>query len=429
MTDADAPSGVSDDVRKAARGSVALGVGQAGARAAQLLFVLLVTRAVSPEQFGRYSIASALLVFGSFVSDFGTTRMIVRTVSRDIARADRLLSGTLLASVALGAVAWAGIVAFAVVAYAGVSTVDVVLAGAALPLMAAGTSFAGALDGAGRFAARSVANLLQACVVALGGAAAVMITDDMRWALACIPLGALAGLVVAARAAVTRGLLHSRLRVDLAECRGLLRASLPFALFAGLGALSGRFDVTLLSIIDGPADAAAYDVALRGTESLWYLHSLVTGPTLFLLSRRLGAGDRRGAQRAFTEAVRLSYLIGLLLSALLVGLHEPLIRLLGGAAYGDAATALALLGPGLFLTFVGLVQGTLILAGDHHRAGLFVAGAVTAATLALDLVMVPIWGIAGAAGAASITSLLTCVTFAWFGQRSEGLRTPLPAPA
>ncbi|MEQ1788293.1 MAG: polysaccharide biosynthesis C-terminal domain-containing protein, partial [Acidimicrobiales bacterium] len=89
---------------------------------------------------------------------------------------------------------------------------------------------------------------------------------------------------------------------------------------------------------------------------------------------------------------------------------------------------LALLGPGLFLTFVGLVQGTLILAGDHHRAGLVVAGAVTAATLALDLVMVPIWGIAGAAGAASITSLLTCVTFAWFGQRSEGLRTPLPAP-
>lgn len=418
--------GVSDDARRAVRGSVALAAGQATSRGLQLLFVLVATRAVAPDQFGRYSIAAALLVFGAFIGDFGTTRLIIRAVSRDVSSADRILSGTLLPSATLGLLAWAAVSVAARIGYDPASSIDVAIAGASLPLTAASTSVAGALDGVGRFAARTASNVLQAVLAAGGGALAIWVTQDVRWALACLPAGALVGLASAVWAVRRRGLLWSPLRFDLPEFRMLLRGSVPFALFSGLGALSARFDVTLLSLVKGPADAAAYDVALRSTEALWYLQTLVTGPTMFLLSRRLGAADRRGAQRAFSEAIRLSYLSGLLLSALLVGLHGTLIRLLGGSDYGDAAPALAILGGSLFLTFVGLVQGTAILAGDHLGAGLRTAASITAATVAIDAVLVPAFGVPGAASAGAATALLTCVVFGRFGRRAEGLLTPWP---
>lgn len=417
---------MSDDARRAARGSVSLAVGQAIGRLAQLGFVLVVTRSVAPEEFGRYSLAAALLVFGGFIGDFGTTRLIVKSVSRDPSRADTILSGTLLASAALGFAGWAGVTAAAALLYGTTSSIDVAIVASSLPAAAAATSLLGASDGIGRFGSRSVATTLQTLIASVGGGVAVLVTSDVRTALFAVPLGSVAALVSAWLSARRAGLLRSPLIFDTLQVRWLLRNSVPFAMFAGLGAVSGRFDVVFLTVAEGRRAAAQYDVALRGIEALWYVHSLLTGPALFLLSRRIATRDRAATQRAYGEAVRLSYLVGLLVTALLVGMHQPIAELLGGADYPETATALGLMGVGTWLSFVALAQGTLLLASDQLRLALRVAASITVATILLDVILIPLMGIVGASIASVLASATTVVGFGWFAARAEGLRTAPP---
>src|SRR5437899_1617560 len=85
----------SGDARAAVRGTAALAGFQAVGRLIGAAFMLLATRHLPPDQFGRYSIVTALLVVGGSVADFGTTSVITRQVSRRPDSSEALLASTL----------------------------------------------------------------------------------------------------------------------------------------------------------------------------------------------------------------------------------------------------------------------------------------------------------------------------------------------
>ena len=80
-TDAPVTPGHGHDAHSAVRGGVSLLVAQTAVRVIALLFVLIVTRALAPADFGRYSIATATVLFGGILADLGTTTAITRAVS------------------------------------------------------------------------------------------------------------------------------------------------------------------------------------------------------------------------------------------------------------------------------------------------------------------------------------------------------------
>jgi O-antigen/teichoic acid export membrane protein len=392
----------------------------------QLAFVLLATRSLSETEFGRYAIASAVLLLGGFLADVGTTPAIVRLISRSPGDAATLLSGTLAASAAWGIVAWAISTGATVLVYGGASTGDVALAGVSLPFLAVTSSLHAGLDGSGRIAARAWAALAHPVVAAGLGGLAVHLTGNVRFGLASLVAGSAASTLVAGTITGRAGLWTRDLIPRRAAILRVLRIAGPFALLAGFGTLSMRFDVLFLGHVDGPSQAASYDIALRGTEVFWSVQTAVTAPALYLLSRRLGSGDMQGAQRGYSLALRLSYLWGGLVSALLLGLSDPIVGLLGAGSYEDAPTALAILGAAQWLAFAALVQGTLIMAGDHLREGILTAGVVTMTTVALDVALIPAFGVPGAAVAGAATSAVTVVGFSRLHRRTLGLRTERP---
>ena len=127
--------------------------------------------ALAPSEFGRYSTASAFVVIGGLLADFGTTTVIVRRVSRDPDGSDTLLTRTFLACLGLGVASALAVAAVAVLAgYPAATRTDVLLAALALPTSACLTSVLGALDGRGLIA-RSLPHLVvPGAVMALGGA-------------------------------------------------------------------------------------------------------------------------------------------------------------------------------------------------------------------------------------------------------------------
>lgn len=414
------------DARAAAQGGASLLVVQSLGRLLGLGFVVVATRHLLPDEFGRYSTVAALVLFGNFVADFGTSSAITRLVSRSPSDADELLSGTLLGSLVFGLFAYVAVVAFALASYSTTTVVDVAIGGLAIPSASVLSSLLGALDGTGLISRRAALTALQTSIVA-AGVLPVMLGTGVRGPLVTLALAPAASLLVAARTARRSGVWRSRLRLDLGRTALLVRSALPYAATGGLSALTMRFDVLLLSLVSTAAETARYDIALRLLESCTYLSAALTGPLLFLLSRRLGAGDRDGARRAFAEALRVLYLLGLPLSVGFVVLARPIVALALGSAFRGAATPFAIMGAAQWLTWLIYAQSALAMAGDHMHRAVVLALAIAGATVVLDLVLVPTHGAAGAAVAMVAAWSFTAVLLDRFGRRTVGIPTVLPS--
>lgn len=417
---------LSADARAASRGGTALLVFQAAARGLALVFVFVVTRHLDPTEFGRYSIAAGLVLMGNLFADFGTTPAVTKLVSRDPERSDDLLAGTLPASFAFGLLAATAVVAFAVLGYSGPIVGDVAVAALGIPATALGSSILGALDGRGMIARRAIVTLVQSAIIAIGGMLAVLGGIGVRGAVMMLAAGPVVSLVVATIWARQAGVWRRRPRLDLTLTTQLLKVALPFAVIMGCSAFSARFDVVLLSMLRSPADTAAYDLAQRLVESVWFISAALTGPALFILSRRLGSGDVQGARRAFGEATRVLYLVSLPVTVLLLFLARPAVTLALGPGYGDAVLPFSILAATLWLVFVVQLQMALVNAGDHARAAMATAGCVAIATVVLDLALVPLLGGPGAALAMVGSWVVAAVLYTRLTVRRLKISLPLP---
>lgn len=414
------------DAAAAVRGGASLLVLQTVGRLLGLVFVMVLTRHLDRANVGRYSTVAAIVTFANFLADFGTTPAITRLVSRSPDQADRLLSGTAAASLVFGMVVAGCVVTFGVMAYDGPVVTDIALGSLAIPAASVLSSVLGALDGAGLIARRALVTGLQTLVIALG-VVPVLAGAGVRAAVVALAVAPWIALAVAAAMARSSGVWRSRPALDLHATRRLLRMALPFALSGGLTALVLRFDVIFLSVVRSAAETASYDLALRLLEATTYLSTAVGAPLLFILSRRLGQGDREGARRAYGEAMRLLYGIGLPLSLALALLARPLVALALGPGYGPVATPLAVMGAAQWLTFVIMVQGTLVMGGDVVGRGIAVGAVIAAVTVGLDLALVPRHGPAGAAAAIVASWVFAAVALDVFHRRTVGIATPLPS--
>ncbi len=397
------------------------------ARLLGVVFVVSVARSIAPNQFGRYSIVTGIVVFGSTVADFGITPVMIRSVSRDRACADALLRGTLLTSFAIGLVVYALSLAFVGLAgYPHETLLDTLIGGAALPLTCVVTSILGSLDGAGLISARAGVTLLQVFVVTIGGAVPVVLGADIRIALiafaAAPAVGCVAGAIVARRSRLWSG----RVAFDIERSRQLVRLALPFALLAGLGAVYRRFDLLVLSSVGTRTQVTDYDIALRVIEAVGYLGTVLSAPALFILSRRVAAGDSEGTQRAFAAACRAAYLIGLPAAAGIIALHTQIATEVFGGRYSGASIPLAILGAQIWLDFINTLQGTLIVAADTVRAAMPRAVIVMGVLVALDIALVLAFRAVGAAVALAVFQIINVAVFRRFNARSTGIHTPLP---
>jgi O-antigen/teichoic acid export membrane protein len=424
--EAPAPTRV-HDARLMARGSAALAVGQTLARVVAFGFLLVATRRLTPNEFGRYSIVAALVLLVQIMSDAGITIAITKHVSRDPGDSDSLLSGTAALSVGLGMAGYVIALAFVIVAgYPRVTFFDIAIAGLGLPFDALLTSVIGALDGRGRIVERAWISAFRTGLMAVGGAVALLLGSGVRGPIIATAVAPVVILLVTLPLARRWRIWWSRPRIDVARSRTLLRQALPFALVGVMGVLIMRFDVVLVSLLTTRAETALYDVATRSIEGVAYLGAVLGAPLMVVLSRRFGIGDRLASANIFAATCRAAWVIGLGLAAVIVGARVPLVHTLFGAGYADSVIPLALLAIQLPLRVITGQQGTVLAADSDERGLVIVSAWICATTIALDLVAVPLFDANGAAAVMVAVRVVAIVLFTIRVRREAGISTPRP---
>jgi O-antigen/teichoic acid export membrane protein len=152
--------------------------------------------------------------------------------------------------------------------------------------------------------------------------------------------------------------------------------------------------------------------------------SLITVPLYPVLARRTAEG--RPVADLLRPAIGAVAGITLLGAVPLALWRGTFTRLLFGAAFDPARDAVGLLVLTMLPVGLTFVFGTLVAAsGRQGRANRFIVGA-TAANLALNAWLIPVWGVSGAALTTLVTETLITAGNLWV-VRDLLRREPVPA--
>jgi O-antigen/teichoic acid export membrane protein len=197
----------------------------------------------------------------------------------------------------------------------------------------------------------------------------------------------------------------------------LLIEAWPLALTGILTSIYINVDRVLIKHLLGDASAGKYAVVVSISTALYFV-PIAFGQSLFpslIKARHDVALYRQRLQQAFDTLLWAAIVIALPVTLL----AEPLMRLLYGAPYAGSGAALAILIWSAVATLLGLVTSYWLVAENLQRMYPVRILASLCTCVALNLVLVPRWGIRGAAVATVIAQFVSSTILYAFRQKTR----------
>jgi O-antigen/teichoic acid export membrane protein len=380
---------------------------------ALVLAITAITARIGTETQGAFALFTSIEgVLLALLSGFGIA--LARRVSHHGEQPRALVSATVLACVALGALAGVGLWALSAVGPPAYRWLWLLALGAPALLLA--PNLQGLWLGEGRMAPMARLTLAPPAIsLLLLGAVALLATPTLpavlaSWVVAKVAVGVLAV------ALLWRG---ARLA---APDFGALRAELPFIATIGLtnlvGLLNYRVGLFVIERLLGLSQTGIYSIAIVVAELLWF----VSGSLTQAVYGRIGTPDRAHAAATTVRVVQLGVAALVMVAPVLWVAATLLVPWVLGPAYAASLPLMAILLPGVLL-FGG--ASALSAYFTNHAGQPRVPAQVAASSLALNALLatllVPHLGMAGAALAASVSYAASVLLLAWRFARHAGL--------
>jgi O-antigen/teichoic acid export membrane protein len=393
--------------RKVAVTTTSLVAGRALALLAGIGATALATRYLGVSGFGALTLAMAIVSLAALLTDLGLSMMAAREIARAPQREREILGNVLSLGLAFSVVAALVLIGLAEVAYAGDPDVRRAILVLSIQLFTA--PFLSAARA--HFQAGQRGQLIAigdvALAVAVFGGSLICVEADLGFTAM---VGAVASGYVAQAVAMTV-LMRRKVRLAWAAERGtwrwLLRLSLPLGATMIINYLYFRLDVALLSILQGQEDVAVYGVAYRVLEGLMVL------PAYFMLAlfpeiARL-TEQRERVDAIVRAALSVMEAIAIPLVLFFAVFADQVIRVIADDGYGDAAWVLRILTVALGVSYLNGVYGNALPALGRQSKLFRVSVVVLGCNLAINLALIPPFGVIGAAVAVAISELVAFV--------------------
>jgi len=185
----------------------------------------------------------------------------------------------------------------------------------------------------------------------------------------------------------------------------LVRSGTPFILISAFGALNTQADIVLLGILSGAEETGLYRVAHRLASSAGFPYVALIMPLGPLVAELFAQGDLAKMRYKTNMALGYAFTGALLISAVLIAFSDFFLSLFG-PEFGSAGPTLTILCLAQTLNSI-VITTQLLLAMSHHEklvARNLMAGAIV--NVALNLILIPHFGLEGAASATLMSTLI-----------------------
>lgn len=190
-----------------------------------------------------------------------------------------------------------------------------------------------------------------------------------------------------------------------------LGRAVSYSLYAGIGGVASTIliwtDSIMLGLFLVPVFVGFYRIAITLSLAVSGLISSGISGVLFPSLTTLEArGDRKRLQRYFDESVKYGAFVSIPASFGLALVSGPLVLILFGVQYASAISALVILSPFPFAALMSVITNAVFKSLNKPviMAKIFTIMAVL--NIALNAVLIPVWGIDGAATATISTWLV-----------------------
>jgi len=403
--------------RNIARNSALVMAAQIAIKLLSFGFTVLIVRRLGVDEFGQYA---AVAAFGSlflFIGDLGLSPYLVR----EVARLRDTPEGPARINQLYGTVLWLRLA----LSLAGVSLMLVVAWLTGRPLIMIGALALNAL-GMLLYALQGTSEALLAgherLDIPAGARVIYQITFVVLGGLALLLGLGYYGLIYATLIAIVvltilcgRGVLRLGVRPGPPARQlwpGLILAGLPFGIVAFTLGLSYKFDSVLLNIFHGDAETGYYNAAYSLVFSTVFLSNAIN-TALFPSLTRQAVADPRSVPQIYGRVIRYLLLIGLPIAVGGSFLADRIIPFLYEGGYERAIPALRVIIWVVPLMFLSEFLGYAVIIGGQERKVVRSVLFSTSINVALNLALVPRFGLGAAAIMTVVTELVLVCQYLW----------------
>jgi O-antigen/teichoic acid export membrane protein len=378
-----------------------------GLAAVASIFLL---RYLGVDDFGRYVTVMSVLAIVTGITDVGLTIVGQReyAVASDEAARQRLLAdmfGIRLVATPLGVVGGAlfGLAA----GYDSVLVLGILVGGAGLVLAAVAATLTVPLTVNLRFGAATAAEVSRQLAIAVGIAVLVIAGASL---LSFFAVQIAAGLLtLAATVALVGRAATPPPRFAVREWVPLLKEAAPVAASAIVNVVYVRLLVVICSLIATATATGLFATSYRIVETFVGIPGFMIGAAFPVLAHA-GASDEERLAYGLQRVGEVALLVSLGIALALAFAAEPLVRVLGGAEYADAAPVLSIQAFALVGAFMTQVWALGLVAIRRQSALILVNVIALATVLVLGLTLIPAFDEQGAAIAAVVGETVLAVS-------------------
>jgi O-antigen/teichoic acid export membrane protein len=393
-----------------ARNFSVVAVAQAITWTATFLFTLAQARYLGPARFGELSVALSYTALLGVVVDFGLSTKLARDVSQRPASAGQTLVATLLLRVGLWCLAmplvWASTV---ILGYYAELQASILILGASLLVGGFATSLSAYFQGREEFLFPSLGSIAQRGSAAVLGVGAIALGYGITAVAIAYALASVLQVLV-----LLPGMRRhpvSSTAIEGATVVSMFRGAAMLGCFWILSTFYYNVDMLILQRLVPPENVAWYAAAYRLFNAALMLVGFASTTVLFPVLSRLSIGSRDGLRHAMERSFTFFLACGVFLSLVMIVAADQLVTLLYPAReYGEAATALRLLAPGLAAMYANGVFFLTLLGLGFERRLLVMAAVLAVVNPLANLVVIPLLQ---QNGAALLTSATEAIVLVW----------------
>ncbi|HDY73043.1 MAG TPA: flippase [Candidatus Jorgensenbacteria bacterium] len=374
-----------------------LGVGQVGSRIIRAFIIIYAARLLGAAEYGVFSYALGLAGFFTVFADIGLSPILTREVAKKPGRGSYYFATTFWMKIILLAVT-SLLVIFLAPQFSGIEA-----AKAIVPFVALLVIFDGVRDLTIAFVRAKNKMEIEALIIVITNIAITVFGFIILYFsatakaftlsyVASAGIGTIAAIFILKEEFMR---VVSNFRKQL--IRPLIKSALPIALFSIFGIFMINIDIIMLGWFRSAEEIGFYSGGLRIVQLLYILPSIIAVSIFPSLSKLIGENNHEKAKKLMEKVITVVLLMAFPIAVGGVILGFPLIEIVFGAEYLPGVNAFKILIVAIIFVFVGNVLGNSILAYDLQRKMTkFVVGSAIA-NVALNFILIPIYGIVGAA--------------------------------
>ncbi len=368
-------------------------------------YFVLIARAIGPADLGKYYFAiSFTSIFGIFI-DIGQSSVLTREVAKRPEDTTRLLSSVFLMKLPLALLSMLAV--FSLInfsAYPEITRQLVYLSMFCMALDSFTMTFFAVSRGFHNLKYESISSVIFQLIVFIVVLAVLKFNLGLTWLMMSLVIASLYNFLFSFYILKHKWKLKINWRPDKVLIKSILLISLPFAVYAIFQRVYMYLDSVLLSLLAGDHQVGIYQIPFKIIFALQFL-PLAFVASLFPAMSHYWHNNRQQLAITFERAMNYLIIISLPVSVGGAVLADK-IMVIFKSGFSDAVLPLQITMAAVIFMFLNFPVGSLLNACDRQKTNTINMGIVLAASVILNLILIPRYQAAGASLTALLTNLL-----------------------